>query len=96
MEPALKQRLLGAVVLIALAIIFVPMILSSNGPNHESGTVDLEIPPAPNREFETRVLPVDPGVVMLPSITSRATSFSSVKPKRTASGSETGSACGTK
>ncbi len=68
MEPALKQRLLGAVVLIALAIIFVPMILSSNGPNHESGTVDLEIPPAPNREFETRVLPVDPAAqTALPS-----------------------------
>ncbi|HNV09560.1 MAG: SPOR domain-containing protein [Dokdonella sp.] len=64
----MKQRLLGAVVLIALAIIFVPMILSSNGPNHESGTVDLEIPPAPNREFETRVLPVDPAAqTALPS-----------------------------
>lgn len=60
MEPALKQRLLGAIVLIALAIIFVPMFLSGNGPNHESGTVDLEIPPPPSREFETRVLPVDP------------------------------------
>ncbi|WP_440221803.1 SPOR domain-containing protein [Dokdonella sp. MW10] len=60
MEPALKQRLLGAVVLIALAVIFVPMLLSGPGPKQASETVDLEIPPAPDREFETRVLPVQP------------------------------------
>ncbi len=59
MESALKQRLLGAVVLIALAIIFVPMFLSGSGPKQESETINLEIPPAPSREFETRVLSVD-------------------------------------
>lgn len=59
MDPALKQRLLGAVVLIALAIIFVPMLFSGSGPKQDSATVDLEIPPPPSREFETRVLPVD-------------------------------------
>jgi DedD protein len=61
MEPALKQRLLGAVVLIALAIIFVPMLFSGNGPMQDSSTVNLELPPPPSREFETRVLPVDAG-----------------------------------
>jgi DedD protein len=59
MDSALKQRLLGAVVLIALAIIFLPMFFSGSGPKQESATVNLEIPPAPDREFETRVLPVD-------------------------------------
>jgi DedD protein len=59
MDSALKQRLLGAVVLIALAIIFVPMFLSGSGPKQESETVNLQIPPAPDREFETRVLPVE-------------------------------------
>lgn len=59
MDPALKQRLLGAVVLIALAIIFVPMLFSGSGPKQDSATVDLEIPPPPSREFETRVLTVD-------------------------------------
>ena len=59
MDSALKQRLLGAVVLIALAIIFVPMFFSGSGPKQESATVNLEIPPAPDREFETRVLTVD-------------------------------------
>lgn len=59
MDPALKQRLLGAVVLIALAIIFLPMLFSGNAPNSDSVTANLEIPPVPTREFETRVLAVD-------------------------------------
>jgi DedD protein len=59
MDPALKQRLLGAVVLIALAIIFVPMLFSGSAPKPDSATVNLEIPPVPAREFETRVLSVD-------------------------------------
>ena len=59
MDPALKQRLLGAVVLIALAIIFVPMMFSGSAPKNDSVTANLEIPPVPTREFETRVLTVD-------------------------------------
>lgn len=71
MDSALKQRLLGAVVLIALAIIVVPILFSGSGPKQESATVNLEIPPAPNREFETRVLAVDaasrdPGLTPVP------------------------------
>jgi DedD protein len=57
MDLALKQRLLGAAVLIALAIIFVPMFLS-NTPQQESTTLHLDIPPPPDRKFETRTLPV--------------------------------------
>jgi DedD protein len=60
MDLSLKQRLLGAIVLIALAVIFVPMILSGPAPQQGSETVNLAIPPAPNREFQNRVLPVDP------------------------------------
>lgn len=72
MDSALKQRLLGAAVLIALAIIFVPMIFSGSGPVQESATVNLEIPPAPDREFETRVMTVDannrdPGATPVPA-----------------------------
>lgn len=59
MEPALKQRLLGAIVLIALAIIFLPMLFSGSAPKFDSVTANLEIPPVPTREFETRVLAVD-------------------------------------
>jgi DedD protein len=59
MDLSLKQRLLGAIVLIALAIIFVPMFLSGPAPQQTSETVNLAIPPAPDREFQNRVLPVD-------------------------------------
>src|SRR6185312_16330444 len=59
MDLSLKQRLLGAVVLIALAIIFVPMFLSRPAPQQTSETVNLAIPPAPDREFQNRVLPID-------------------------------------
>lgn len=60
MDSALKQRLLGAAVLIALAVIFLPMLFSGSAPKQESATLNLEIPPAPDREFNTRVLPVEP------------------------------------
>lgn len=62
MDLSLKQRLLGAAVLIALAVIFVPMFISGSGPKKsaEMETSSLAIPPAPDREFQTRVLPVDP------------------------------------
>ena len=59
MDLSLKQRLLGAIVLIALAVIFIPMLLSGPAPKQTSETVNLAIPPAPDREFQNRVLPVD-------------------------------------
>jgi len=59
MDLSLKQRLLGAIVLIALAVIFVPWLLSGPAPQQTSETVNLAIPPAPDREFQTRVLPVE-------------------------------------
>jgi len=62
MDLSLKQRLLGAAVLIALAVIFIPMFMSGSAPQKsaEMETSSLAIPPAPDREFQTRVLPVDP------------------------------------
>jgi DedD protein len=59
MDSALKQRLLGAAVLIALAIIFVPMFLGNSPPKEASTIQNLDIPPLPDRKFETRTLPVD-------------------------------------
>ncbi len=64
MEPALKQRLVGAAVLVALAVIFLPMLVQ--GPAPESGVADvpLNLPAAPGGAFETRDLPlVTPGAV---------------------------------
>lgn len=59
MDSALKQRLLGAAVLIALAVIFLPMFFSIKPPKQENTTLGLNIPPAPERNFETRNLAVD-------------------------------------
>lgn len=59
MDSGLKQRLLGAAVLIALAIIFVPMFLGNSPPRETSAIQNLDIPPLPERKFETRTLPVD-------------------------------------
>jgi cell division septation protein DedD len=58
MEPALKQRLVGAAVLIALAVIFLPMLIQ--GPAPESGVADvpLDAPRAPVGDMETRDLPL--------------------------------------
>ena len=66
MDSALKQRLIGAAVLIALAIIFVPMLLSGPAPKQDNATVNLDIPPPPEREFQTRVVPADGGKAIQP------------------------------
>ena len=58
MDSALKQRLIGAAVLIALAVIFVPMFLGNAPPQPQNTTLNLDIPKAPDRDFQTRTLPV--------------------------------------
>jgi DedD protein len=57
MDPALRQRLIGAAVLILLAVIFVPMLLDGPPPEIDTREVSLEIPAQP---VETRRLPVEP------------------------------------
>ncbi|WP_460813283.1 SPOR domain-containing protein [Luteimonas pelagia] len=62
MEPALKQRLVGAVVLVALAVIFLPMLIEGPAPESGAADVSLDVPAAPGDVFETRELPlVAPG-----------------------------------
>ncbi len=59
MDSALKQRLIGAAVLVALAMIFLPMLLK--GPDTaepDAARVPLDMPAAPDQEFETRELPL--------------------------------------
>jgi len=67
MDSALKQRLLGAAVLIALAIIFVPMFLSNSPPKQDRPAASQEIPVPPERKFETRTLPIDAPAAPVPS-----------------------------
>ena len=62
MDTALKQRLIGAVVLVALAVIFLPMLVKGPAPDSGVSDVPLGVPAAPDGEYETRELPlVTPG-----------------------------------
>ncbi|MDE2090141.1 MAG: SPOR domain-containing protein [Gammaproteobacteria bacterium] len=48
METALKQRLIGAVVLVVLAVIFVPMLLDESGSRTPPSAADTPVPAAPS------------------------------------------------
>lgn len=58
MEPALKQRLWGAVILVALAVIFLPMLIQGPAPDSGVSDVPLTMPDAPAGQYETRELPL--------------------------------------
>jgi DedD protein len=59
MDPALKQRLIGAAVFVALIVIFLPMLLDRPR-EPEPRSLQLTIPQAPDRRLETRVIEVEP------------------------------------
>jgi len=62
MDSRLKQRLIGAAVLVALAVIFLPMLVQGPAPDSGVSDVPLSMPDAPNGAYETRDLPlVTPG-----------------------------------
>lgn len=59
MEPALKQRLIGAAVLVALAVIFLPMLIKGPAPESGVSDVSLQLPDAASTgEMQTRELPL--------------------------------------
>lgn len=58
MEPALKQRLIGAIVLVALAVIFLPMLIKGPAPDSGVSDISLDVPAAPTGGYETRELPL--------------------------------------
>lgn len=58
MDKALKQRMVGAVVLIALGVIFIPMLLDGDS-REDSRTVQLDIPEPPEEDYRSRLLPLD-------------------------------------
>ena len=60
-SEVLKIRLLGAAVLFALAALFLPMIFSGKSPTPGSDqTVNLAIPPAPDRDLQTKTMSLTP------------------------------------
>jgi len=62
-DTVLKQRLIGALVLVALAVIFLPMLVKGPAPDSGVANVPLKAPDAPaDGQFQTRELPlVTPG-----------------------------------
>ncbi len=62
-DTVLKQRLIGALILVALAVIFLPMLVKGPAPDSGVANVPLKAPAAPaDGQFETRELPlVTPG-----------------------------------
>jgi DedD protein len=54
LDISLKQRLVGASVLVALGVIFIPMILERSS-DDESLTVRMEIPAKPDVDFQNRL-----------------------------------------
>jgi cell division septation protein DedD len=62
-DTVLKQRLIGALVLVALAVIFLPMLVKGPAPDSGVVNVPLKAPDAPaDGQFQTRELPlVTPG-----------------------------------
>ena len=59
MDTPLKQRLIGAIVLVALAVIFLPMLVKGPAPDSGVATVPISAPAAPgDGQFETRELPL--------------------------------------
>ncbi|HEV2608511.1 MAG TPA: SPOR domain-containing protein [Xanthomonadaceae bacterium] len=58
MDPALKHRLIGAAVLSALAIIFLPMLIVDRDKNSVAADVPLKVPSAPGGDFQTKELPL--------------------------------------
>lgn len=59
METPVKQRLIGALVLALIAIFFLPMLLKPDVKAPDVSEVRLDMPKAPESEFETRDLPLN-------------------------------------
>ena len=58
MEEDLKKRLIGATVLVSLAVIFIPMLLQPD-PVIETGITKSNIPPMPTDRFSSRIIPLE-------------------------------------
>lgn len=58
MDTALKHRLIGAAVLIALAVIFLPMLVQGPAPDSGVADVSTRVPDAPSTGYQTRELPL--------------------------------------
>lgn len=60
MDKVLKRRLIGASILIALAVIFLPMLLVSPDEVVDDSRTDVTMPPMPDSGREVRRIPLNP------------------------------------
>ena len=67
MERRLKERLIGAAVLVMLAVIFIPMILD-NSVDTDTSIRGTNIPPRPEAEFSSRISPLKEAELGLESV----------------------------
>ena len=58
LDSALKQRLIGATVLVSLAVIFIPMLLDGTDPT-ENLIMTSNIPDKPDVKFKSRIVPLE-------------------------------------
>lgn len=65
-ETSLKVRLVGATVLVSLAVIFIPMVLDGREPSN-SDITETNIPPKPERGYVSKVIPLTPVVTVKPA-----------------------------
>lgn len=66
MDTSLKQRLVGAAVLVALAVIFLPMLIGGPGSDTTASRVSTEIPDRDDRQFVRKELPLTPPAPVVP------------------------------
>jgi len=69
-DERLKKRLVGATVLVSLVVIFVPMLLEDE-PMVETGIHETNIPPKPERDFSSRVIPAEDEKLSVPPVSRR-------------------------
>ena len=60
MDKVLKRRLIGASIIIALAVIFVPMLLVDPDSVRDGDGDAIDVPPMPDSAREVRRIPLDP------------------------------------
>lgn len=68
MDKMLKQRLIGATILIALAVIFVPMLFEEPASLDNEQEFSMDVPPPPSGRGEIRRLPLDPARMSGPRV----------------------------
>ena len=92
MEHSLKQRLVGAAVLVGLAVIFVPMLIERS-PIETPRIEESNIPPAPTEqsgEFTSKIVPLEPVEPVTPVVPpSAGQAIDAVAPAAPATGGTT-------